>query len=59
MNNYVYTEKSGLPCIEYTGNHHERLTRPLTTKEFDQFVDFKTMQHSQTQQFFRDMIGEL
>ena len=48
MNDYVYTEKSGLPVIECNNKYHV-----LTANEFDLFVEFKTMQHNQTQASLR------
>lgn len=59
MNNYIYTERTGVPCIEYTGKHHARITRELTSDEFDSFVEFKTMQHNQAQVFLMNMTKEL
>jgi hypothetical protein len=51
MNDYIYTERTGNPCIEYTGKHHARIAKELTIEEFDSFVEFKTMQHNQAQAF--------
>jgi hypothetical protein len=58
MNDYIYTERTGVPCIDYTGKHHVRITRKLTSEEFDLVVEFKTMQHNQSQAFLRKLIGE-
>lgn len=59
MNDYVYTERLGVPSIEYTGNHHARITKELTSDQFDSFVEFKTMQHNQTQKFLMEITKEL
>ncbi len=58
MNDYIYTERTGIPCVEYTGQGHARVLKDLTSEEFDLFVDFKTMQHNQTQKFLRELVGE-
>tara|TARA_R110000772_G_scaffold106420_5_gene208376 strand:- start:619 stop:798 length:180 start_codon:yes stop_codon:yes gene_type:complete len=59
MNDYIYTERTGIPCIEYTGKHHARITKELTSEEFDLFVEFKTVQHNQAQEFLMKMTKEL
>ena len=56
MNDYIYTERLGVPSIEYTGKHHARVIKDLTSEEFDSFVEFKTMQHNQAQKFLMNII---
>jgi hypothetical protein len=58
MNDYIYTERTGIPCVEYTGKNHARVTKDLTSEDFDSFVEFKTMQHNEAQAFLRKLIGE-
>ena len=40
-----------MKLTDYIKEHYARITKELTSEEFDSFVEFKTMQHNQAQVF--------